>query len=1105
MTRDSTIRIALFNDTGKYPHVGCRAVSDAHDSLLGVLNISVIYRYYVGELLEMWDGNRSSSRRKIFNAHLIDELSSVDAVVVNGEGTIHHGAGLHLLAILGAAQELGKPTYLINAVFQDTPFFDDVLSRLRDLAVRDLYSYNYLRSKGIGCRLVADSIIGANFHGGIEPSFQGKIVVTDGVISRPDAKTQLMRVLEHYGVDAVYYPLEGENADQWKDALRKIRGASLVVTARHHGLYLALMSKVPFVVLPSNSWKVEGTLAALDCSDKFLCEPAGGDIITMCESVLRSASEYQSIYDHPFISNRLSTFDRLASDFSTSTREECSAYQSDAVQKVGSFYRSQWNEYWIHNDRMILSGIDFEQIARQIVERCGLNSVLDVGSGEGTLVAELLRRGVDAYGVDVSEVAVSRCNRRIPGRFFQAFSFALPFKDDAFHTVVSTECLEYLAPADVPKALQEIRRIAGRDVFLTIATAQDKDDSRRLTIEGRAWWEARCFEAGFRKHPAYYRVNFYEALNQDGRQIIIPLEKVPAKALANDPLVSSNEERDLHTDMLRYTGERSDGHVIRYQWACTYIKPGDRVLDAACGLGDGSYVMGYLTQAEKVVGFDGSRYAVDYATQSFTSEKGRVEYRQGLLPEALSSFEDGSFDVIVSFETLEHITDPPALIKEFYRLLSPGGRIIVSVPNDWSEETRGDPNPYHLHVYNWKRLQGELASYFVLEEAFAQTASRCKNSQNGKQWEPRPRSFRKVDISEQMPADCEWWLMVAMKSPLGTTQDYQERMFQNIAHTGHASIRYAESYQNPWLMHAMVNVGYRLKRVDALEKLASEVMSVSPKNSSDYAAALSVKAYRVLERCFAEALAVQEIIGCIDVVVADPPEGPMGLRWQVSLLFVKAKLLQRSGHLERAKATFVKCAGLDVRGFGIHLATKTTEAWFNAGKIAYSLSDKEEARSYWERGVDCGNILLSVSLDDILINRSFPNRFNHGDGVREYAVAWDNIARCANGLHLLRRGGELDPAALENCFQTEYSVVTQDLIECRRQLVERTRELVETREILLERTALLEQSSKGVSDLTRELVETRQTLVDRSKMFEEIRNSFRYRIKNKLKIFFNKL
>lgn len=753
-------------------------------------------------------------------------------------------------------------------------------------------------------------------------------------------------------------------------------------------------------------------------------------------------------------------------------------------------YRDSYNNYWSRRDRVGESSGDLEQTADRIAMSCGLAKVLDIGSGEGALVSALLRRGVDALGVDVSSVVVARCHKRIPGRFTLGSVLALPFHDSAFHTVVSTDCMEHLAPEDVPRALKEIHRVVGCYVFLRIATTLDRDNHWHLTVGGRAWWEARCFESGFRKHPAYYKINDYESLNEDGREICILLEKIPARALASYPLASLNEERDLHMDMLRDTGERSDAHIVRYQWACNYIKPGDRVLDAACGLGYGSHIIRYLTQAEKVVGIDGSKYAVEYAIQSFTGHTVRNEYRLGMLPDALSSFEDASFDVIVSFETLEHVEDPQSLLREFNRLLSPGGRVIVSVPNDWSDETGKDPNPYHLHVYDWTRLKNELSMHFILDEAFAQTASQCKKmASQGNVWERRARSLHKVRLSEEAPADCEWWLMVAMKSPLAVKQNYTERVFNNIAQTSHPSIHYSEAYHNPWLMYAMVNVSYRLKNGEALEKLASEVMAVSSKSSNDYRAALCVKAYRVLDRCFQDTPAVGEVISQIDVVASNPSEGPMGLRWKVSLLFIKAKLLQALGHLEQAKVTFVECASHDVRPFGVHLATKTTEAWFTAGKIAYAIGDHEEARSCWERGIDSGTILLSVSLDDILINRSFPNRFNHGDGVREYIVSWDNIARCANGLSLLKLGRRLDFAVLENCFQMEYSVVTRDLIECRLQLAARTRDLVETRQILVERTEGLERASRDLVDRTRDLVETRQILVERTERLEQVTKS----------------
>jgi len=114
--------------------------------------------------------------------------------------------------------------------------------------------------------------------------------------------------------------------------------------------------------------------------------------------------------------------------------------------------------------------------------------------------------------------------------------------------------------------------------------------------------------------------------------------------------------------------------------------------------------------------------------------------------------------------------------------------------------------------------------------------------------------------------------------------------------------------------------------------------------------------------------------------------------------------------------------------------------------------------------------LLKTTVNEILINRDFPNRFHHGDGVREYTIAWDNIARCANGIHLLNIGGDLDYSALDLCHQTEYSHVTG--------------ELTASRELLAERTEQLEQLSHALQERTQELVETREILIERTERLE---------------------
>jgi len=195
-------------------------------------------------------------------------------------------------------------------------------------------------------------------------------------------------------------------------------------------------------------------------------------------------------------------------------------------------------------------------------------------------------------------------------------------------------------------------------------------------------------------------------------------------------------------DMTRDTGERSDAHIVRYHWAAQYIKSGDRVLDAACGLGYGTNLMGALSSASELIGIDDSAFAIQYARKNFLTKDGKCQYRQGLLPDVLKQYTDNSFEIITCFETLEHVENPKELILEFSRILTPGGRLILSVPNNWSDETGVDPNPYHLHVYNLDRLQSEVTQKFYIEDIYAQSASQVKNPPDGFLWEKAERTLK---------------------------------------------------------------------------------------------------------------------------------------------------------------------------------------------------------------------------------------------------------------------------------------------------------------------------------------------------------------------------
>jgi ubiquinone/menaquinone biosynthesis C-methylase UbiE len=116
-------------------------------------------------------------------------------------------------------------------------------------------------------------------------------------------------------------------------------------------------------------------------------------------------------------------------------------------------------------------------------------------------------------------------------------------------------------------------------------------------------------------------------------------------------------------------------HIMRYIFAAAFARS-KKVLDIACGAGYGScYLADY--GAEYVIGADMSRNALSYATCHYRRDN--LHFLQGdavHLP-----FRDGTFDVVASFETIEHIAEYDEYLREMKRVLSPGGVFICSTPH----------------------------------------------------------------------------------------------------------------------------------------------------------------------------------------------------------------------------------------------------------------------------------------------------------------------------------------------------------------------------------------------------------------------------------------
>ena len=140
-------------------------------------------------------------------------------------------------------------------------------------------------------------------------------------------------------------------------------------------------------------------------------------------------------------------------------------------------------------------------------------------------------------------------------------------------------------------------------------------------------------------------------------------------------------------------GEIAYEHWHRYAFARRFVG-GKRVLDAACGEGYGTALLG--TVASSVIGID-----IDMAT----IDRARATYGEGKRVRFIASSCTGlplpsaSIDVVVSFETIEHLTaaDQLGMLIEFARVLTPEGVLVMSSPNRrLYRDARNYVNPYHL-------------------------------------------------------------------------------------------------------------------------------------------------------------------------------------------------------------------------------------------------------------------------------------------------------------------------------------------------------------------------------------------------------------------------
>ena len=157
--------------------------------------------------------------------------------------------------------------------------------------------------------------------------------------------------------------------------------------------------------------------------------------------------------------------------------------------------------------------------------------------------------------------------------------------------------------------------------------------------------------------------------------------------------MTNTREKDLPWTGERYVpqlrGDIALEHLHRYAFACE-LSLGKRVLDIACGEGYGSEMLS--RNAESVVGVDIDPATVAHAMTKYRSPN--MKFIEGACEKI--PLPDKSVDLVVSFETLEHIEDHDKFLGEIERVLVSGGILVISTPEKAAYSDKpGHVNPLH--------------------------------------------------------------------------------------------------------------------------------------------------------------------------------------------------------------------------------------------------------------------------------------------------------------------------------------------------------------------------------------------------------------------------
>jgi len=224
--------------------------------------------------------------------------------------------------------------------------------------------------------------------------------------------------------------------------------------------------------------------------------------------------------------------------------------------------------------------------------------------------------------------------------------------------------------------------------------------------------------------------------------------------------------------LAEFTGERVipgqvdadllNEHLARYAFAARLSRR-KQVLDAGCGAGYGSAEL--ARSAAGVLGIDSSAEAIAHARAEYAAPNLRFEEGDCT---RLSAVADGSIDLVVAFEVIEHLENWRGFLVEARRVLAPSGQFIVSTPNRlYYSETRKEagPNPFHVHEFEFEEFGKALGEVFPHVSLFLENHAEGVVFQPASAVRFESSADVRVDDARCAPAESHFFVAVCASRP----------------------------------------------------------------------------------------------------------------------------------------------------------------------------------------------------------------------------------------------------------------------------------------------------------------------------------------------------